>query len=370
LRVLILTQHFTPEITAAAARLHAFAAGLAGLGHEVEVIAEVPNHPQGVVEPGYRRRVSIKREMDGFAVRYVWVRARPAKTTANRLAFYASYAAMASAAGALTRRPDVVLASSPPLPAGAAAALVAKRHRVPWVLDVRDLWPEVAITLGELRGARAIGLARRLERRLYRSAAAVVTVNEAFRADIAARMQHPEKVSVIPNGTTQAWLDAAGLQVTRAEAGLSDDEFVWTYAGNVGLAQGLSAAVDAADILGEGYRLVILGTGPLLGRLRERAAALPPGRVEFREPVQPAQARRDADRPARRPRRTRRRRPLAPRRREPPRRPRPARPRLRLPVPPRAPDRAPRRTARIARLRDPFDFAIGSAADHFAQDRP
>jgi glycosyltransferase involved in cell wall biosynthesis len=294
MRVLVLTQHFTPEITAARARLHSFAAGLAGLGHEVEVIAEVPNHPEGVIQPGYRRRAVVRKEIDGFTVRYVWVRARPSKTTFNRLAFYGSYAAMATAAGSLAKRPDVILASSPPLPTGAAAALVAARHRVPWVLDVRDLWPEVAIALGELRGRRAIGLARRLERRLYGSADAIVTVNDAFRADIAARIERPgpEKLSVIPNGTTRDWLDAGGVEVDRAEVDLPNDQFVWTYAGNVGLAQGLDAAVEAAGILGAGFRLVILGNGPLLGKLRERAAALPPGLVELRDPVQPEDARR------------------------------------------------------------------------------
>jgi colanic acid biosynthesis glycosyl transferase WcaI len=286
-RVLALTQYFTPEITAARVRLHAFAAGLAERGHEVEVVCEVPNHPEGVVRPGYRRRAVVREMIDGFRVHHVWVRASPRKTAPNRILLYGTYAAMATVVGSALRRPDVVLASSPPLPTGAAAALVAARHRVPWVLDVRDLWPEAAVILGELTNPRAIGLAERLERRLYRSAAAVVTTTEPFRVQIAAAAGDPAKVTVIPNGTTRLWLDAGEAEVERAELALPEDRFLWAYAGNLGIAQGLDAAVDAAAELGDAFHLLLLGDGPVRARLEERAASLAPGTVTFHDPVEP-----------------------------------------------------------------------------------
>ncbi len=162
MRVLLFTQYFTPEVTAARARLQAFAEGLAARGHEVEVVCEVPNHPEGIV-----RRVpgrALARPVGRLRVNYVWVRARPEKNFVNRVLFYGTYAASATAAGLALRRPDVVLASSPPLPAGAAAAAVAAGRRAPFVLDVRDLWPEAAVILGELSDPRVIRLAERLER--------------------------------------------------------------------------------------------------------------------------------------------------------------------------------------------------------------
>jgi glycosyltransferase involved in cell wall biosynthesis len=286
-RVLILSQHFTPEITAARARVDAFARGLAERGHEVEVVCEAPSHPQGVIETGYRGRAVTRRRMDGIRVRYVWVRTRPEKTLANRLLLYGSYAGMATLAGAVSRRPDVILASSPPLPAAAAAAALAARHRAPWVMDVRDLWPEVAVALGELSNPAMVRGAEWLERRLYESAAAIVTVNEPFREEIAGRCSQPDKVSVLPNGTTRLFLDAASSPPDRGAAGLPGDRFVWAYAGNIGLAQGLETAVDAARLLGDGFRLVILGDGPALPALRERAAGAAAGTIEFREAVQP-----------------------------------------------------------------------------------
>lgn len=290
MRVLIFSQHFTPEITAARSRLHPIAELLAARGHEVEVLTAVPNHPQGIVQEGFRRRLSVRRELDGFRVRYLWVRASPKKSLLSRLLLYASYATSATLAGFVSRRPDVVFATSPPLPVAAAARAVAARHRVPWVMDVRDPWPEAAVFLGELTNPRAIRAAERLERSLYSSAAAIVTVTEAFQSDIAARTEDDGKISVVRNGTTRLWLDAGQVEVDRAELDLPTDRFLWTYAGNVGIAQGLEAAVDAASRLGDDFALLIVGAGPLLDHLKEHAERVAPGRVIFRGLVEPALA--------------------------------------------------------------------------------
>ena len=281
MRILILTQHFAPEVTAARVRLEAFAEGLAERGHEVEVVCEVPNHPEGVVRPEFKGRAIVRKTMNGVKVHYVWVRASPRKTAVNRVLLYGSYAAMATVVGSSLRRPDVVLASSPPLPVAAAAALVAARHRVPWVFDVRDLWPEAAIILGELSDGRVARLARRLEHWLYRSAAAIVTVTEPFRSDIARHIEDPGKISVITNGTTRTWLDIGASEVDRAALSVPEDRFVWAYAGNLGIAQGLEAAIDAAGILGDGYQLLLLGDGPVRESLQQRAQGLDSVAVAF-----------------------------------------------------------------------------------------
>ncbi len=88
MRIMIFTQFFPPEIGATQTRLETFAAGLAERGHDVEVICEVPNHPQGVVREGFRRRPVVRRSADGYKVIHVWVHATPNKTTRTRLAFY------------------------------------------------------------------------------------------------------------------------------------------------------------------------------------------------------------------------------------------------------------------------------------------
>ncbi len=287
MRVLVLTQYFTPEVGATQTRLHTFAAGLAARGHEVEVVCERPNHPQGVVHPDYRRRPVRRQRLDGFRGAWVWVHTAPQKSARDYMTFYASYAAMATAWGSLTRRPDVIFASSPPLPVGAAAAALSRVHRCPWVLDVRDLWPEVAVALGELSNPRMLALAERLERFLYRDAAALTTVTEPFRDHIRRTPGLSGDVTLMPNGTTRLWVEAAERSVDRATVSLPKDRFIWTYAGNLGRAQGLATALQAADLVGEGFQLVLLGDGAARRALEEQAAGLTPDRVVFRRQVPP-----------------------------------------------------------------------------------
>ena len=296
MRVLIVTQHFAPEVTAARVRVESFAKGLMEMGHEARVLAAVPNHPEGVIQPDYRGRVRQRREWDGIPVTYVWVKTSPVKSTLNRLLYYGTFAAGASLAGAVEKRPDVVVASSPPLPVGTAGAAIAARHRIPWVFDVRDLWPEVAVALGELTNPRVIAAAERLERRLYRSAAAVATTTEPFAEDIRGKLREAGEsdgqtpVAVLPNGTTRLWVDAGKQEADRGAVGLPEDAFVWSYAGNLGLAQGLEHAVRAAEILGDGFHLVLVGDGPKRGEIEEQVAAMKAGSVTMLGLMQPPRA--------------------------------------------------------------------------------
>jgi glycosyltransferase involved in cell wall biosynthesis len=289
MRVLIASQYFPPEIHGPSARLGAFASGLAARGHEVEVVCEVPSHPGGVVAPGYGGHFAERRHVDGYDVNYVWVRAKPSKRALARVANYASYAVTATLIGASRRRPDVVFASSPPLPVGNVGATLAFRHRVPWVLDVRDLWPDAAVAVGEMEHGRIYRMAARLERRLYRSAAAITATTEDFARAIEGR-GGAGKVTLVRNGTQDLFLEIGSEEPDPELAGESDGRFTWTYAGNLGLAQGLEAAVEAAKLLGDGYRLILIGEGPRRAELIRMAEALPPGTVEVRDPIPPERA--------------------------------------------------------------------------------
>jgi len=288
-RVLVLTQHFPPEITAASFRLEAFARALADRGHEVHVLCPVPNHPSGLVADGYRHRPIVRRVEAGIRVSHLWVVTSSRKTLWTRLAYYGSYAAAGALAGALGKRPDVILASSPPLTVAVPAGMLAHRHRAPLVLDVRDLWPASAVALGELRPGRLLAAAERLERWAYRSAERLITANEAFARSIAATAPPGRGVEVIPNGTTAAWLEAGKATVPRASLGLPEDRFILAYAGNFGLAHGLEIAVDAVGLLDPDVLLLLIGEGPRRASVAERARPLG-GRVALRGLMEPADA--------------------------------------------------------------------------------
>ena len=290
MRVLIVSQYFAPEMTAAANRVHAFAAGLVRRGHVVEVVCEVPHHPVGVVAPGYGRRLVDRREMDGATVRYVWVRLASSKDSRrSRLANYVSFGITGTIVACARRRPDVILASSPPLPVGGVGSAVAARWRRPWVMDVRDLWPDAAVALGQVHEGPLLRAAQRFERRLYRSAAAI-TVTTAPSARQVEDRGGAGKVAVIPNGTTRDFLEAGDRSPTSGLLGDRDDLFRWTYAGNLGMVAGLETAIDAARELGEGFQLVLIGDGSRRSDLERLASGIPNDQVVFHDAVPPAEA--------------------------------------------------------------------------------
>ena len=158
------------------------------------------------------------------------------------------------------------------------------------MLDIRDLWPESAVTLGELGPGAVLTSAERLERWVYARAACIVTANEAFGRRIETRAPSGQRIEVIPNGTTREWLRIGDSEVTRASVGLPSDRFVWAYAGNVGLAHGLESAADAARLLGDGYLLLVIGEGPRRAELERRAAQSGSSTVELRGLMAPHQA--------------------------------------------------------------------------------
>jgi glycosyltransferase involved in cell wall biosynthesis len=289
-RILVVTQYFSPEVTAASLRLEPISAGLAERGHDVEVICEVPNHPGGIVTRGYEGQFCVTRAVGGYRVHHVWVKASPSKRARARLAAYATFAASATLRGSALKGFDVVLASSPPLSVGVVGAVLAWRYRAPLVLDVRDLWPHIAVALGELRPGRVLALAERLERWLYRRAMAVTTPTDPFRRHIVGVGGQADNVEVIPNGTTRAWLDAGSAAPDRSVLGIDTGVFVTTYAGNLGLSQDLETAIEAVRLLGDQHRLLLLGDGTARTRLEEYARERAAGLVEFHEAVPPAEA--------------------------------------------------------------------------------
>ena len=289
MRILIVSQYFAPEINAAANRVHAFAAGLVRRGHEVEVVCEVPHHPVGVIATGYGGHLVDRRDLDGATVRYVWVHIASSKDTKrSRIANYVSFGFTGTAVACARRRADVILASSPPLPVGGVGMAVAARQRRPWVLDVRDLWPDAAVALGQVDEGPLLRAARWFERRLYHSADAITVTTDPSRRQVESRGGRARWPWSRTGRPRSSWMPARRNRnpPPRERGGL----FRWTYAGNLGMVAGLEAAIEAARELGDGFQLVLIGEGSRRRELERLASELPAGRVVFKDAVPPTDA--------------------------------------------------------------------------------
>jgi colanic acid biosynthesis glycosyl transferase WcaI len=280
MHILYLSQYFPPEVGATQTRAYEMARGLVQAGHRVTMIAEAPNHPSGIVPPEYRGKWVERSQLDGIDVLRVWVKASPVKTFRSRMAFYLSYMVDAALVGALWARGpfDVVYATSPPLFVGAAGLALHRLKRAPFVFEVRDLWPESAVALGELNSPRAIAWAGKLEELCYNRASRIVVVTAGIRQRLLDRGYPASKLALIPNGAnTELFQRQPELgQQFRAEHGLASDAFVAVYAGIHGIAQGLETLLNAADALRNesGIRFVFVGEGPVKAELQTLRAKL------------------------------------------------------------------------------------------------
>jgi glycosyltransferase involved in cell wall biosynthesis len=284
LKVTMVSQYFPPEIGATQSRMQSFAEYLAERGHDVTVVCEFPNHPHGIIPERYRGRLVDDDRSNPYRVLRVWVQASHEKTQRTRLAFYLSYMAMATAVTPLTGRPDVVVATSPPLFAGAAGYAISLLTRAPLVLDVRDLWPAAAVSLGQISTGITLRCAELAERLLYRNAAAVVAVTRPFCDHVDAIRGRGPATAFIPNGTLDMFISQNG-GVPRSELGLDDDRFVVTFAGLHGIAQALPSVLDAAELADGRAHFSFVGEGPIKEALVEDARARGLGNVSFHPQV-------------------------------------------------------------------------------------
>ena len=266
MRILYLSQYFPPEVGATQTRAYEMARHLVQAGHQVTMLTEVPNHPSGIVPDEYRGKWFQRESLEGIDVLRIWVKASPAKSFRNRMLFYLSYMFNATLVGLLKAKGpfDVVYVTSPPLFVGGAGLALSALKRTRLVFEVRDLWPESAVALGELSSPRAIAWATRLEELCYNKAMRIVVVTNGIEARLQERGYGP-KLALIPNGSNTALFrpsPEAGRRL-RQELGLGS-QFVVLYAGIHGLAQGMETLAEAARLLQDrpDVHFLLVGEGP------------------------------------------------------------------------------------------------------------
>jgi colanic acid biosynthesis glycosyl transferase WcaI len=283
-KILCVSQYFPPEMGAPAARIYELGREWVRAGHDVTVLTGFPNHPTGIIPPEYRGEWLRRETVDGMKVVRTPIYVAANRGVFKRIANYVSFSISASLLGPLlTSRPDVLMATSPQLLTGVAGLLVSRVHRVPFVFDVRDLWPESVVAVGALAaGSAPVRMLESLEHQLYRRADHVVVVTESFVEAIAAHGIARERISVVTNGVDLDLFRPADRESARRDLGLSMDEFIVCYVGTHGMAHGLDTALTAAhELRSEHLRLLLVGEGAEKARLKQRAARERLDNVEF-----------------------------------------------------------------------------------------
>ncbi len=278
MHILFLSDNFPPEVNAPASRTFEHCREWAKAGHRVTVITCAPNFPKGKVLDGYRNRPWQRETMDGVEVVRVWTYITANEGVFRRTLDYVSFMLTAVAASVFVRNVDVVVATSPQFFAACAGWAVGALKRRPFVFELRDLWPESIRAVGAMRNETILQALERLELFLYRRAAAIVTVTEAFRDNLVLRGIDAGKITVVTNGADLSRFEPRPKDADLEQRLGLEGRFVAGYVGTHGMAHGLETLLDAAAALraepdGADIRFVLLGDGAEKRRLQEKAAA-------------------------------------------------------------------------------------------------
>jgi glycosyltransferase involved in cell wall biosynthesis len=267
-KILFLTHYYPPEVNAPANRVHEHARVWVREGHEVTVVTGVPNHPRGEIFPGYENRWFQEEEIEGVRVLRTWMYITANEGFFRRTLNYVLFAITAVFAAMRADRPDVVVATSPQFFVGLAGAVVSRLRRRPFVLEVRDLWPDSIVQLGQMKRGLGVKILELLETALYRSAAGIVVVTRSFEAHIRRRGIDPDRISLIYNGIDVAKFHPrpANQELLR-EHGL-EGQYLIAYVGTLGLAHGLPTVLSAAAMLRDRKELTFLFIGDGADRAR------------------------------------------------------------------------------------------------------
>ena len=261
MKILFLTHYFPPEVNAPASRTYEHCKEWIKNGHQVTVVTCVPNHPKGKIYPGYKNRLYQKENVDGINVIRLWTYVTANEGFVKRTLNYLSYMFSVIISIPFLPKSDVVVSTSPQFFCGLAGYFVKLFKRIPWVLEIRDLWPESILAVGAIKSPILIGILEYTEKLAYRKANHIVPVTDAFKEFINKKGINKDKITVIKNGVDLAFYQPEAVYPVFDFGFDFKGKFVASYFGTHGMAHHLETILESADILRDRNDIIFLFVG-------------------------------------------------------------------------------------------------------------
>jgi len=244
--ILFFTHYFPPEVNAPANRTYEHAIRWVKSGMNVTVITNQPHHPHGRLFPGYKNSWISREHIEGINVIRVKTYLTPNKGRIRRSLNYFFYMLMSIWVSCKVKKIDIIIATSPQFFCGIAGAIVSRLKHKPFVLEVRDLWPDSITAVGAIKTRITLKLLIKLEHWMYFSASKIVTVTNAFKNHIINCGFPSARIKTISNG-----IDFQRLKVVQpgGDPFMKDNRFILSYLGTFGLAHKLDVVIETAELL-------------------------------------------------------------------------------------------------------------------------
>lgn len=261
MKILFLTDNFYPEVNAPANRTYEHCREWVKCGAEVVVITSVPNFPKGKVFEGYKNKLHQTEIIDGIKVVRVWTYISANKGIVKRTLDYLSFAIMAFFTS-LFYKADIIIATSPQFFTAVAGAFSSLIKRTPWILEVRDIWPESIVAVGAIKNKNIISLLEKVEKWLYRRACKIVVVTDAFKLDIIGKGIDKNKIKVVKNGVYLDMFYPMPKNNKIVNELSLQDKFIIAYFGTHGMAHKLDFVINSAlEVWDENIHFLLIGDG-------------------------------------------------------------------------------------------------------------
>lgn len=271
-KILFLTHYFPPEVNAPANRTFEHCRIWAKEEDiEVTVITNFPNHPEGKIFTGYKNKLISFECKDGISVIRLLTFITANEGFLLRTFNYLFYLLMSFGWGIINaRKYDILVATSPQFFCGLSGALISKVTRVPFVLELRDLWPESIVAVGAIKNKSIIKILETLELWLYNSARLIVSVTASFKKELIKKGIKEEKIEIIYNGVdVTSFIPCDYITDKELEKFLSENWCVG-YIGTLGMAHGLNTLINAAShLVDKKINIIIIGSGAERGNLEK-----------------------------------------------------------------------------------------------------
>ncbi|MBK7341144.1 MAG: glycosyltransferase family 4 protein [Saprospiraceae bacterium] len=243
MKILFLTDNFPPEVNAPASRTYEHCVEWVKQGVDVTIITCNPNFPTGKLFPNYKNRLYNAEQIEGIKVIRVWSYITQNEGLIKRTLDYASFAIVSFFAG-IFQSADIIIATSPQFFTAISGHFLSLVKNKPWVMEVRDIWPESIAAVGALKNKFVLGFLEKIELHLYKSCTKVIVVTEAFKRNLIRRNVPQDKIQVIKNGVDLTrFVPTKSTTNLRKSLGL-ENKFLIGYFGTHGMAHKLDFILD------------------------------------------------------------------------------------------------------------------------------
>lgn len=281
MRIQIVCPHFEPDVAPTGVVISEIVRGLVSGGHEVDVVTSLPWYSAHAVDEAWKGRMIRKEKTAWGSITRVYPFPTNKRNILARALGYGGFTALAGLCSLLKRRrPEVIMAMSPPLTLGLAAWMTSRLRRARLVFNVQDVFPDVAVEVGAISNRGVVRLLKVLERFVYHRADVVTVLSEDLRGNVEAKIvpakstiRTANKVRVIPNFVDTERIRPQNRDNSyRAEFGLGTRTVVM-YAGNLGFSQPLELMVETARELTDRDDVVFVVNGDGSRRLELESLA-------------------------------------------------------------------------------------------------